>query len=220
MSTEPPESTVSPSEGYSEGSPEGSASAPSRRTFIATTAVGGAVVAGGLIGGPSVFGAEPAAAAGASPSSRVALTVNGERRTVTVDNRTSLLDLLREHLGLTGSKKGCNAGACGACTVLVDGRRVNSCLTLAIRLDGAEVTTIEGLAKGDQLHPLQQAFIDQDAFQCGYCTSGQIMSGVGCIDEGHTGSAEEIREFMSGNLCRCGCYVKIVRAVEQTAHGK
>ncbi|GEC09036.1 carbon-monoxide dehydrogenase small subunit [Streptomyces spinoverrucosus] len=218
MSIEPPESTVSPSAGFPEGSPEGSASAPSRRTFIATTAVGGAVVAGGLIGGPSVLGAEPVdAAAQAPPSSLVSVTVNGERRTVTVDNRTSLLDLLREHLGLTGSKKGCNAGACGACTVLVDGHRVNSCLTLAVRLDGAEVTTIEGLAKGERLHPLQQAFIDQDAFQCGFCTSGQIMSGVGCIDEGHTGSPEEIREFMSGNICRCGCYVKIVRAVEQTA---
>jgi xanthine dehydrogenase YagT iron-sulfur-binding subunit len=214
--------------------PEGSASAPSRRTFIATTAVGGAVVAGGLIGGPSVFGVEPADAATQVPlSSRVSVTVNGQRHTVAVDNRTSLLDLLREHLGLTGSKKGCNAGACGACTVLVDGERsemgvppaggrgrVNSCLTLAVRLDGAEVTTIEGLAKGERLHPLQQAFIDQDAFQCGFCTSGQIMSGVGCIKEGHTGSPEEIREFMSGNICRCGCYVKIVRAVEQTARGK
>ncbi|MDF3140647.1 MULTISPECIES: (2Fe-2S)-binding protein [unclassified Streptomyces] len=221
MSIEPPESTVSPSEGYSEGDSEGSSSAPSRRTFIATTAVGGAVVAGGLIGGPSVFGVEPAdAATQAPPTSSVSVTVNGERRTVTVDNRTSLLDLLREHMGLTGSKKGCNAGACGACTVLVDGQRVNSCLTLAVRLDGAEVTTIEGLAKGERLHPLQQAFIDQDAFQCGFCTSGQIMSGVGCIKEGHTGSPEEIREFMSGNICRCGCYVKIVRAVEQTAHGK
>ncbi|MGW0823852.1 (2Fe-2S)-binding protein [Streptomyces sp. NPDC002845] len=213
MSIEPPESTVSP--------PEGSASGTSRRTFIATTTVvGGAVVAGGLITGPSVFGAETADAAETSSSSRVSLTVNGEQHTVTVDNRTSLLDLLREHLDLTGSKKGCNAGACGACTVLVDGQRVNSCLTLAVRLEGAEVTTIEGLSRGDRLHPLQQAFIDQDAFQCGYCTSGQIMSGVGCIKEGHTGSPEEIREFMSGNLCRCGCYVKIVRAVEQTAHGK
>jgi xanthine dehydrogenase YagT iron-sulfur-binding subunit len=217
MSKEPPESTVAPPE----GSVEATSSDPSRRTFIATTTtvVGGAVVAGGLIAGPSVFGAE-AEAAQAAPSSGTSLTVNGERRTVTVDNRTSLLDLLREHLGLTGSKKGCNAGACGACTVLVDGRRVNSCLTLAVRLDGAEVTTIEGLSKGERLHPLQQAFIDQDAFQCGYCTSGQIMSGVGCIDEGHTGSPEEIREFMSGNICRCGAYVKIVRAVEQAAHGK
>jgi xanthine dehydrogenase YagT iron-sulfur-binding subunit len=178
------------------------------------------VAAGGLVAGPFGVGAEEAAAADAPPSGRVSLTVNGRRHTVTVDNRTSLLDLLRERLELTGSKKGCNAGACGACTVLVDGRRVNSCLTLAVRLEGAEVTTIEGLADGDELHPLQQAFIEQDAFQCGYCTPGQIMSGVGCIQEGHTGSKEEIREWMSGNICRCGCYVKIVRAVEQTVHGK
>ena len=217
MSVELPESPIGPPE----GSVEAPSSAPSRRTFIATTTVvGGAVVAGGLTAGPSVFGAEPAAAAEAPPTSRVSLTVNGRRHTVTVDNRTSLLDLLREHLDLTGSKKGCNAGACGACTVLVDGRRVNSCLTLAVRLDGAEVTTIEGLAKGERLHPLQQAFIDQDAFQCGYCTPGQIMSGVGCLKEGHTGSADEIREWMSGNLCRCGCYVKITRAVEQAARWK
>nr|WP_245589800.1 (2Fe-2S)-binding protein [Amycolatopsis balhimycina] len=145
------------------------------------------------------------------------MTVNGTRHTVTVDNRTSLLDLLREHVGLTGTKKGCDAGACGACTVLVDGRRVNGCLTLAVRLDGAQVTTIEGLTRGDDgpLHPLQQAFVDQDAFQCGYCTPGQIMSGIGCAREGHTGSPEEIREWMSGNICRCGCYVKIVKAIQQ-----
>ncbi|MFF1292616.1 MULTISPECIES: (2Fe-2S)-binding protein [unclassified Streptomyces] len=212
MSLDLPESAVPPPAGADESS-----SAPTRRTFIATsTAVGGAVVAGGTF----LAGPQEASAAAASPSSRVSLTVNGARRTVTVDNRTSLLDLLREHLDLTGSKKGCNAGACGACTVLVDGRRVNSCLTLAVRLEGAEVTTIEGLAKGDRLHPLQQAFIDEDAFQCGYCTPGQIMSGVGCIQEGHTGSPEEIREYMSGNICRCGCYVKIVRAVEQTAARK
>jgi xanthine dehydrogenase YagT iron-sulfur-binding subunit len=169
---------------------------------------------------PPALGSEDAVAAEAPSGSRVSLIVNGVRRTVTVDNRTSLLDLLREHLDLTGSKKGCNAGACGACTVLVDGRRVNSCLTLAVRLEGAEVTTIEGLEKGERLHPLQQAFIDQDAYQCGFCTSGQIVSGVACIQEGHTGSTDEIREWMSGNLCRCGCYVKIVRAVEQTARGK
>ncbi|MGW0583614.1 (2Fe-2S)-binding protein, partial [Streptomyces sp. NPDC002920] len=200
MSTEASESAMAP--------PTRPPSAPSRRTFIATTsAAGGVIAAGGLGAGSSLLGVEEAAAAEASPSSSVSLTVNGKRHTVTVDNRTSLLDLLREHLGLTGSKKGCNAGACGACTVLVDGRRVNSCLTLAVRLEGAEVTTVEGLAKGDQLHPLQQAFIDQDAFQCGYCTPGQIMSGVGCTQEGHTGSAEEIREWMSGNICRCGCYV-------------
>ncbi|CAM5693332.1 (2Fe-2S)-binding protein [Streptomyces canus] len=213
MSTRFPDSDVSPTA----ESPSG----PTRRTFIATTTVvGGTALAGGLIEAPSAQGAEEAVAAEAPPGSHVSLTVNGVRRTVTVDNRTSLLDLLREHLDLTGSKKGCNAGACGACTVLVDGRRVNSCLTLAVRLEGAEVTTIEGLEKGERLHPLQQAFIDQDAYQCGFCTSGQIVSGVACIQEGHTGSTDEIREWMSGNLCRCGCYVKIVRAVEQTARGK
>ncbi|MFC8666478.1 (2Fe-2S)-binding protein [Streptomyces sp. NPDC057199] len=216
MSIEVPESAVPPPDAAGESS-----SAPSRRTFIATTgAVGGAVVAGSVIGGTYLLGPKEAAAADTSPSSSVSLTVNGTRRTVTVDNRTSLLDLLREHFELTGSKKGCNAGACGACTVLVDGQRVNSCLTLAVRLEGAEVTTIEGLADSDELHPLQQAFVDQDAFQCGYCTPGQIMSGVGCIKEGHTGSPEEIREWMSGNICRCGCYVKIVRALEQTAGRK
>ncbi|MDH6221090.1 (2Fe-2S)-binding protein [Streptomyces pseudovenezuelae] len=216
MSTELPESAVPPPTGAGESSP-----APTRRTFIATsTAVGGAVVAGGVIGGTSFIGPEEATAADGPPSSRVSLTVNGTRRTVTADNRTSLLDLLREHFGLTGSKKGCNAGACGACTVLVDGHRVNACLTLAVRLEGTEVTTIEGLATRGELHPLQQAFIDEDAFQCGYCTPGQILSGVGCIQEGHTDSPEEIREWMSGNICRCGCYVKIVRAVESTAGRK
>ncbi|MFF7167053.1 (2Fe-2S)-binding protein [Streptomyces sp. NPDC008086] len=215
MSTELPESAVPPPTGTGEPS-----TAPTRRTFVATTAVGGAVVAAGVIGGSFLTGSQEAAAAGAPPAGQLSLTVNGTRRTVTVDNRTSLLDLLREHFGLTGSKKGCDAGACGACTVLVDGRRVNSCLTLAVRLEGAEVTTIEGLADGDELHPLQQAFIEQDAFQCGYCTPGQILSGVACIKEGHTGSPEEIREWMSGNICRCGCYVKIVRAVEQTAAGR
>jgi xanthine dehydrogenase YagT iron-sulfur-binding subunit len=216
MSTELPESAAPPPTGADESCP-----APTRRTFIATsTVVGGAVVAGSVVGGTSLIGAEEVTAAERPQSSPVSLTVNGTRRTVTVDNRTSLLDLLREHLGLTGSKKGCNAGACGACTVLVDGHRVNACLTLAVRLEGAEVTTIEGLADGGELHPLQQAFIDEDAFQCGYCTPGQIVSGVGCIKEGHTGSPEEIREWMSGNICRCGCYVKIVRAVEQTAGRK
>ncbi|SFO16837.1 xanthine dehydrogenase YagT iron-sulfur-binding subunit [Actinomadura madurae] len=154
----------------------------------------------------------------AGPTSRVALKVNGVLQNIEVDNRTSLLDLLRERLDLTGTKKGCDAGACGACTVLVNGARVNACLTLAVRLRDAEITTVEGLVTGDgDLHPLQQAFIDQDAFQCGYCTPGQIMSGIGCIREGHAGSAEEIREWMSGNICRCGCYVNIVQAVQQAA---
>ncbi|MFF0714049.1 (2Fe-2S)-binding protein [Streptomyces bauhiniae] len=188
---------------------------PTRRTVVVTGAVaGGAVLAGTAIGGGLLNGADEASAQ-AAPTTRVSLTVNGVRHTVTVDNRTSLLDLLREHLDLTGSKKGCDAGACGACTVLVDGKRHNACLTLAVRLEGAHVTTIEGLADGDQLHPLQQAFIDEDAFQCGYCTPGQIVSGYGCIQEGHSGTPEEIREWMSGNICRCGCYVKIVRAVQQ-----
>ncbi|MEV5106543.1 (2Fe-2S)-binding protein [Streptomyces massasporeus] len=214
MAPEPVSSAPPPTE------PDELPTEPTRRTFIATTtAVGGVAVAGGVIGGSYLVGSEEAAATTA-PAGRVSLTVNGTRRTVTVDNRTSLLDLLREHFGLTGSKKGCNAGACGACTVLVDGQRHNACLALAVRLEGTEVTTIEGLADGDALHPLQQAFIDEDAFQCGYCTPGQIMSGVGCIEEGHTGSPEEVREWMSGNICRCGCYVKIARAVEQTAGRK
>jgi xanthine dehydrogenase YagT iron-sulfur-binding subunit len=184
----------------------------SRRTFLAAS---GATTAGTV----AVSAGAPvsAAAVGGGPSNTVRLRINGRRHAVEVDNRTSLLDLLREHLDLPGSKKGCDAGACGACTVLVGGRRVNACLTLAVRLDGAEVTTIEGLADGDELHPLQQAFIDNDALQCGFCTPGQIMSGVGCIREGHTGSEEEIREWMSGNICRCGCYVKIVDAVQQAA---
>ncbi|MGW6795291.1 2Fe-2S iron-sulfur cluster-binding protein [Streptomyces chartreusis] len=214
MSSETPESSASLPTGVDDPT-----SAPTRRTFLATTAVSGALVTGGVVGSTLFVDADVATAV-TPPGSQLTLTVNGIRRTVRVDNRTSLLDLLRQHFELTGSKKGCNAGACGACTVLVDGRRINSCLTLAVRLEGATVTTIEGLADGDSLHPLQQAFIDQDAFQCGYCTPGQIMSGVGCIEEGHTSSQEEIREWMSGNLCRCGCYVKIVRAVEQTAAGK
>ena len=183
----------------------------SRRTFIAASGVttaGAVAVSAGV-----TVSASSATADG--PTNTVTLRVNGRRRTVEVDNRTSLLDLLREHLDLPGSKKGCDAGACGACTVLVGGRRVNACLTLAVRLEGAEVTTIEGLADGDELHPLQQAFIDHDAFQCGYCTPGQIMSGVGCIREGHTGSEAEIREWMSGNICRCGAYSNIVAAIQQ-----
>lgn len=159
------------------------------------------------------------APAGTGATSTVGLTVNGERRSAVVDNRTSLLDLLREHLGLPGTKKGCDQGACGACTVLVDGRRVNSCLTFAVMHDGARVTTIEGLSRGASLHPLQQAFIDHDGLQCGYCTPGQIVSGVACIAEGHARSREEIREWMSGNLCRCGAYTNIVTAIEQTAKG-
>ncbi|OBK95387.1 twin-arginine translocation pathway signal protein [Mycobacterium asiaticum] len=147
----------------------------------------------------------------------VRVHLNGEIREIAVDNRTSLLDMLRERAGLTGTKKGCDQGACGACTVLVDGRRINSCLTLAVMHDGARITTIEGLADATDLHPLQEAFISEDALQCGYCTPGQIMSALGCIAEGHTGSPAEIREWMSGNICRCGAYTNIVNAVAAAA---
>jgi xanthine dehydrogenase YagT iron-sulfur-binding subunit len=145
------------------------------------------------------------------------MTVNGRAVTLSVDPRQSVLDMLRETLDLTGTKKGCNQGACGACTVLINGRRVNSCLTLAVMHDGAEITTIEGIAEGDRLHPLQAAFIEHDGFQCGYCTPGQIMSGIGCIKEGHAGSAEIVKFWMSGNICRCGAYAGIVAAVTETA---
>src|SRR5215813_4074579 len=145
----------------------------------------------------------------------ISLTVNGERRNVELqDPRTTLLDLLREGLHLTGTKKGCDRGQCGACTVLVDGRRINSCLALAASLDGADILTIEGIAQGDRLHPLQAAFIAHDGFQCGFCTPGQIMSAIGLIAEGQTGDdPERIREAMSGNLCRCGAYAGITEAV-------
>jgi xanthine dehydrogenase YagT iron-sulfur-binding subunit len=145
----------------------------------------------------------------------VTLQVNGVQRQLTVAPWTTLLDALRLHLDLTGTKKGCDHGQCGACTVLVDGRRINSCLTLAVMKEGAQVTTIEGLAQGNALHPLQQAFIDHDAFQCGYCTPGQICSAAGLIAEGHARTADEIRELMSGNICRCGAYPNILAAIQQ-----
>jgi xanthine dehydrogenase YagT iron-sulfur-binding subunit len=149
----------------------------------------------------------------------ITLTLNGSRRDIAVAPWTTLLDLLREDLGLTGTKKGCDHGQCGACTVLVDGKRINACLTLAAMKDGCDITTVEGLAEGDKLHPVQQAFIDQDAFQCGYCTPGQICSAVGLIREGRAHSDDDIRELMSGNLCRCGCYPNIVAAVRQAQAG-
>ena len=145
----------------------------------------------------------------------VSLKVNGTLHALTLDPRTTVLDLVREHLDLTGTKKGCDQGQCGACTVLIDGRRVNSCLTFAVMYDGAEITTVEGLAVNGALHPLQQAFIDHDAFQCGYCTPGQICSAAGLIAEGKAKTAEEIRELMSGNICRCGAYTNIVAAIQQ-----
>jgi xanthine dehydrogenase YagT iron-sulfur-binding subunit len=184
-----------------------------RRTFVgASVAAGGVVVAGTLL-----TRSEPEAPPAQGETSSVRMRINGEQRELAVDNRTSLLDMLRERVGLTGTKKGCDQGACGACTILVDGKRVNSCLTLAVMHDGAEIRTIEGVAEHGRLHPLQQAFIDTDAFQCGYCTSGQIMSGLACIEEQHTGSDEEIREWMSGNICRCGAYTNIVAAISDVA---
>src|SRR6476660_3332685 len=145
----------------------------------------------------------------------LSLVINGTEKQLTVAPWTTLLDALREHMDLTGTKKGCDHGQCGACTVLVDGKRILSCLTLAIMKDGGEVTTIEGLAEGDTLHLLQQAFIEHDAFQCGYCTPGQICSAVGLIREGKARTADQIRELMSGNICRCGAYPNIVAAIEQ-----
>jgi xanthine dehydrogenase YagT iron-sulfur-binding subunit len=152
-----------------------------------------------------------------SPAEKQSVTfvVNGVEHRLDLVPWTSLLDTLRDHLGLTGTKKGCDHGQCGACTVLVNGRRINSCLTLAVMQDGAEVTTIEGLATDGAMHPLQQAFVDHDAFQCGYCTPGQICSAAGLIAEGRASSADEIRELMSGNICRCGAYPNIVAAIQQ-----
>ena len=150
-----------------------------------------------------------------STKSRITLKVNGAVKRIEVAPWTTLLDALREHLELTGTKKGCDHGQCGACTVLLDGRRINSCLALAVMQDGAEVTTIEGLAEGDVLHPVQKAFIEHDAFQCGYCTPGQICSGLGLLHEGKAKSPEDIRELMSGNICRCGAYQNIVAAVHE-----
>jgi xanthine dehydrogenase YagT iron-sulfur-binding subunit len=179
-----------------------------------------AVVAGGVavpiaMTLPSDASAQPALRDGAPSALSVNLTVNGTRHALTLDPRSTLLDVLREHLGLTGTKKGCDQGQCGACTVLIEGRRVVSCLTLAVTQDGANVTTIEGLAKDGKLHPLQQAFIDHDAFQCGYCTPGQICSAAGLIAEGKAKTPEQIRELMSGNICRCGAYTNIVAAIQQ-----
>lgn len=185
----------------------------SRRNFLASTVAGS--IAAGLTERPA-----PAEDAASMQDPRephiTTFEINGQPHRLALDIRTTLLDALREHVGLTGTKKGCDHGQCGACTVLVDGRRVLSCLTLAASLDGRSVTTIEGLAEADgTLHPMQQAFIDHDAFQCGYCTPGQIVSAVACVNEGHAENAADIREYMSGNLCRCAAYPNIVAAIEQ-----
>jgi xanthine dehydrogenase YagT iron-sulfur-binding subunit len=187
---------------------------------------------GGTAGGvalPAILAPAQARAAEEAPPTRpaargaerigIVLQVNGKQMALNVEPRTSLLDALREHAGLTGTKKGCDRGACGACTVHVDERRVVSCLTLAVRCQGKAITTIEGLASGDDLHPVQAAFLHHDGFQCGYCTPGQIMSATALIREGHTGSDTEIREWMSGNICRCGAYPNIVAAIRDAARG-
>ncbi|CAG5070678.1 Aldehyde oxidoreductase iron-sulfur-binding subunit PaoA [Dyadobacter sp. CECT 9623] len=149
----------------------------------------------------------------------VNLTINGAKKQLAVEPRSTLLDVLREQLNLTGTKKGCDYGQCGACTVHVNGQRVLSCLSLVVMQEGKEVTTIEGIAKGDELHPMQKAFIKHDGFQCGYCTPGQIMSGIACINEGHAETKEDIKEFMSGNICRCGAYPNIVKAIQEVKNG-
>ncbi|KQT14216.1 aldehyde dehydrogenase iron-sulfur subunit PaoA [Ramlibacter sp. Leaf400] len=196
----------------------------------------GAGSAAGAVATPAVSAAgapgSPAAATATVPTARVTMEVNGSARTLDLDTRTTLLDALREHLHLTGTKKGCDHGQCGACTVLVDGRRINACLSLAVMHEGAKVTTIEGLGTPQQLHPMQAAFVRHDGYQCGYCTPGQICSAVGVIDEVRRGvpshvsadltarpllSADELRERMSGNLCRCGAYSNIVDAISEVA---
>jgi len=159
------------------------------------------------------------ATADTQPKNRVALTINGNRQDLEIHPWVTLLDLLRGPLHLTGTKKGCDHGQCGACTVLVDGERVNSCLKFAVTLDGAEITTIEGLGTPDDMHAMQKAFVEHDAYQCGYCTPGQICSAVGLLAEGRAKSREEIREMMSGNICRCGAYVNIADAIDQNARG-
>ena len=188
-----------------------------RRELLQIAAATGGALAGGdaLLGVPRPAAAQVTATA-ATPID-VVLRVNGTEHQLALDPRTTLLDALREHLHLTGSKKGCGLGQCGACTVLMDGKRVKSCLSLAALVEDREITTIEGLAKDERLHRLQAAFIERDAFQCGYCTPGQIMAGVACITEGHAGSPQEIREWMSGNLCRCGAYDNIVAAILDAA---
>jgi xanthine dehydrogenase YagT iron-sulfur-binding subunit len=194
-----------------------------RRRFLKQVAGTSAAIGLGpaLMGIGSVEAAESAAtpAAVGVVTAKVQLKINGKEHALEIDPRTTLLDALREHLQLTGSKKGCDHGQCGACTVLVNGRRINSCLSLAVTHEGDEITTIEGLANGDELHPVQAAFLEHDGFQCGYCTPGQICSAVACMAEGHAKSDPEIREWMSGNLCRCGAYPNIVAAVKE-AQGK
>jgi xanthine dehydrogenase YagT iron-sulfur-binding subunit len=183
----------------------------SRREFIQT----GGCATVGLLANAEVV-AQPATSAPRT-NIRVSMKVNGVAYVADLEPRVTLLDYLHDRLVLTGTRKGCNEGACGVCTVLIDGKRMNACLTLAVQCDGREITTIEGLSQGKPLHPVQQAFIDHDAFQCGYCTPGQVLSAVACIKEGHTTDAATVREWMSGNLCRCACYPQITAAVLDAA---
>lgn len=185
-----------------------------RRELLETTAIG--ISAFVLNTSPKVAWGQ-ASDDEPAPEREITLQINETVQRITVDPRMTLLDTLRDRIGLTGAKKGCDRGECGACTIHIDGRRVLSCMTLAVMAEGKEITTIEGLATGEDLHPVQAAFIEHDAFQCGYCTSGQIMSAVACIREGHTASNEVIREFMSGNICRCAAYPQIVAAVKAAA---
>jgi xanthine dehydrogenase YagT iron-sulfur-binding subunit len=189
-----------------------------RRQFIkqvagtsVAIAIGPNVLTSTSVGQPVSIGGTGAT----SDSVKVNLNINGKKYALDVDPRVTLLDALRERLQLTGSKKGCDHGQCGACTVLVNGRRINSCLTLAVMHEGDQITTIEGLARGEELHPMQAAFIEHDGFQCGYCTPGQICSAVACVKEGHANSDDEIREWMSGNICRCGAYPNILAAIKE-----
>jgi xanthine dehydrogenase YagT iron-sulfur-binding subunit len=191
----------------------------SRRTFLKQSSV---LTAMALVPGPVVSAAAAELdekVAAAFEKVPLSLKVNGTKHKLQVEPRTTLLDLLRENLHLTGTKKGCDYGQCGACTVHVDGQRVNSCLSFAVMHDGQEITTIEGLADGDKLHPMQEAFVKHDGFQCGYCTPGQIMSAVACVREGHAESEGQIREYMSGNICRCGAYTNIVAAIQDVKQG-
>ncbi|MCW3100164.1 MAG: (2Fe-2S)-binding domain protein [Chthonomonadaceae bacterium] len=198
----------------------------SRREFLAeTTALSVGVALGTAVTADESASAAMLSATGQTPatsSSEVSTTlqINGKAYPMNIETRVSLLDAIREHAHLTGPKKGCDHGQCGACTVHVDGRRVLSCLTLAVMHPGQEITTIEGLAEGDNLHPMQAAFLSHDGFQCGFCTPGQIMSAVGMMNEGHAHSDAEIREAMSGNLCRCGAYPNILAAIRGTMEGK
>jgi xanthine dehydrogenase YagT iron-sulfur-binding subunit len=198
---------------------------PDRRTFLKQAAGLGLGFATAPWISP-IFAETPPTSALPGPAqsapgvSDITLKVNGQAKALQIETRVTLLDALRDHLDLPGTKKGCDHGTCGACTVLMDGQRVLSCLTLAARAQGREITTIEGLAQGDKLDPLQQAFMDCDAFQCGFCTPGQIMSGKACIQEGHLHDDNEIREWMSGNICRCAAYPNILDAIKQAAQAK